>query len=81
MTDPIHGGFYGRMLNDGTVIPDAPRGAVLNARILWTFSAAYNSTGKEEYLKQAKSFGTSYPPLSTSNPAVFSGRCHPPVKF
>ncbi|MHC1775243.1 MAG: AGE family epimerase/isomerase [Lentimicrobium sp.] len=54
MTDPLHGGFYGRMLSDGTVIPDAPRGAVLNARILWTFSAAYNSTGKDEYLKQAR---------------------------
>ncbi|NTW25666.1 MAG: N-acyl-D-glucosamine 2-epimerase [Lentimicrobium sp.] len=58
MSDTERGGFYGRMLNDGTVIPDAPRGAVLNARILWTFSAAYNSTGKEEYLQQArKSFG------------------------
>jgi cellobiose epimerase len=58
MSDPLQGGFYGRMLSDGTVIPDAPRGAVLNARILWTFSAAYNSTGREEYLKQARrSFG------------------------
>lgn len=57
MTDPLQGGFYGRMLSDGTVIPDAPRGAVLNARILWTFSAAYNSTGREEYLNQAR---TSY---------------------
>lgn len=54
MTDPLQGGFFGRMLNDGTVIPEAPRGAVLNARILWTFSAAYNSTGREEYLLQAR---------------------------
>ncbi len=54
MTDPLEGGFYGRMLNDGAVIPGAPRGAVLNARILWTFSAAYNSTGREEYLQMAR---------------------------
>ncbi len=54
MTDPLKGGFYGRMLNDGTVLNDSPRGVVLNARILWTFSAAYNSTGREEYLQQAR---------------------------
>jgi len=38
--DP-RGGFYGTLLNDGTPLPDAPKGSVLNARILWTFSKAY----------------------------------------
>ena len=39
--DTRHGGFYGRITTDGTGIEDAPKGLVLNARILWTFSAAY----------------------------------------
>ena len=34
-------GFYGTLRFDGTPMPQAPRGGVLNARILWTFSAAY----------------------------------------
>jgi mannobiose 2-epimerase len=38
--DRDRGGFYGAVLCDGTVDKEAPRGAVLNARILWTFSAA-----------------------------------------
>ena len=35
--DPA-GGFYGTVERDGTPVPDAPKGGVLNARILWTFS-------------------------------------------
>lgn len=38
--DPA-GGFYGQLLYDGQPRSDAPKGGVLNARILWTFSAAY----------------------------------------
>lgn len=38
--DPT-GGFYGQLDYDGQPRPDAPKGGVLNARILWTFSAAY----------------------------------------
>lgn len=38
--DDERGGFIGRLSNDGTIDPNAPKGAVLNARILWTFSAA-----------------------------------------
>ncbi len=34
------GGFVGRLSNEGLVDTTAPKGAVLNARILWTFSAA-----------------------------------------
>ncbi|MGX5816926.1 AGE family epimerase/isomerase [Chitinophaga lutea] len=40
MPDEKYGGFYGRILQDGVVEPFAVRGVVLNARILWTFSAA-----------------------------------------
>ncbi|MFR9533309.1 MAG: AGE family epimerase/isomerase [Rikenellaceae bacterium] len=47
------GGFYGAMLSDGTLLKDAPRGAVLNARILWSFSAAYRILGDKEYLQCA----------------------------
>lgn len=39
--DRDHGGFYGRITHTGEIISEAPRSAVLNTRILWTFSAAY----------------------------------------
>jgi mannobiose 2-epimerase len=51
--DHEQGGFVGRIDNDGSIYADAPKGSVLNSRILWTFSAAYNETGNEEYLKLA----------------------------
>lgn len=50
--DP-NGGFYGTVLNDGTAVPDAPKGGVLNARILWTFSRAYQLFGDENYKRLA----------------------------
>lgn len=52
MPDP-RGGFYGRIDGNNILQPDAPKGAILNARILWTFSAAYRVLGKEEYLTLA----------------------------
>ena len=52
LADP-KGGFQGEVLSDGTVLPDAPRGAILNARILWAFSAAYQTLHKSEYLVAA----------------------------
>ena len=39
--DPASGGFVGLVTNEGTVQPGMPRGALLSARILWTYSAAY----------------------------------------
>ncbi len=39
------GGFYGRMDGNGHLIPDAPRGGILNARLLWTFSSAFRMFG------------------------------------
>ena len=53
MTDEANGGFYGRITGTGTLVPEAGKGAVLNARILWTFSSAYRLLGKEEYLATA----------------------------
>lgn len=47
------GGFYGQMLSDGTLVESAPRGCILNARILWAFSAAYRVLGDAEYLSTA----------------------------
>ncbi len=52
--DNEYGGFIGRMSNDRTVVKDAPKGLVLNARILWTFSAAYRFEKNEEYLEMAR---------------------------
>ena len=51
--DTVDGGFYGKVKNDNHPVADAPKGSVLNARILWSFSSAYNLTGKKEYLKIA----------------------------
>lgn len=42
--DHWQGGFIGKMDNQGLVDYTAPKGLVLNARILWTFSAAYAHT-------------------------------------
>lgn len=53
MTDEVHGGFYGRITGTDELKPEAEKGAVLNARILWTFSAAYRLLRKPEYLKVA----------------------------
>ena len=47
------GGFYGTVYRDGTPDKNAPKGGVLNARILWTFSQAYRLYGGDEYLNMA----------------------------
>ncbi len=55
--DP-RGGFYGEVDYQNQPKPDAAKGIVLNARILWTFSAAARHTGHEEYLPTAeRAFG------------------------
>lgn len=53
MTDTANGGFYGRITGREILIPEAEKGAVLNARILWTFSSAYRILKKDEYLVTA----------------------------
>ena len=52
--DHRQGGFYGRLTNDNQVVEGAVKGAVLNARILWTFSAAYNLTKEAHLLEVAE---------------------------
>jgi cellobiose epimerase len=53
MADNVRGGYFGRMSGDGKLDTEAPRGAILNARILWSFAAAYRVLGNPAYLEQA----------------------------
>ena len=53
MVDDEHGGFYGRIDAGEVLHPEAEKGAILNARILWSFSAAYRVLGNPEYLDAA----------------------------
>lgn len=53
MVDREHGGFYGRIDSSEVLHPEAEKGAILNARILWSFSAAYRILGNPEYLEAA----------------------------
>ena len=53
MQDRENGGFYGRMDGHYQLHRDAEKGAILNARILWSFSAAYRVLGTQEYLEAA----------------------------
>ena len=52
--DNEQGGFYGQINNDMTIIKEAEKGQVLNARILWTFSAVYRKFKIKEDLTLAK---------------------------
>jgi len=52
--DPEYGGFTGQMSNDGTINPIAPKGLILNARILWTFSALYRFNKNNRLLDMAR---------------------------
>ena len=53
MKDEENGGFYGRMDGNNQLHPEAEKGAILNARILWTFAAAYRVLQNEELLDAA----------------------------
>ena len=48
--DQEFGGFVGRISYDNNVVPNAPKGIILNSRILWSFSAASNHLKTKEYL-------------------------------
>jgi len=54
VVDRVHGGFYGAVTNDLQVRHDVPRSAILCARILWTYAAAYRRLGAEPYLSMAR---------------------------
>lgn len=48
--DEINGGFYGKVDEANIPYTESPKGVVLNSRILWAFSAAFNQTKNNEYL-------------------------------
>ena len=52
LKDP-RGGFYGEVKADGTVLYDAPRGVILNARLIWSFAAAYGALEDDRCLVAA----------------------------
>ena len=54
LVDIENGGFLGQITGDEIIKRDAPKGAVLNARILWTYSAAYRVLKDDAYLQIAK---------------------------
>ncbi|MFT2008585.1 AGE family epimerase/isomerase [Pontibacter sp. 13R65] len=51
--DNVNGGFVAKMADNGTVDESAPKGSVLNARVLWSFSAAYLQASTAQYLMVA----------------------------
>lgn len=52
--DRQNGGFYGALTNDNRIHNEVERSAVLNSRILWTFSTAARLYQDEAYLSTAK---------------------------
>nr|WP_221433439.1 AGE family epimerase/isomerase [Flavobacterium notoginsengisoli] len=52
--DNQNGGFVGQIDFNDHQIANAEKGSVLNARILWTFSASYSTTKNENHKKLAK---------------------------
>ena len=63
MQDHENGGFYGRIDGNEVLHKDAEKGAILNARILWSFSAAYRvlsgSATKDRSVALQSAAGTS----------------------
>jgi len=54
MRDQKRGGYFGQMTGMNELMVDAPKGGILHARILWTFSSAAMRLQSEEYLAEAK---------------------------
>jgi mannobiose 2-epimerase len=52
--DQDHGGFIAEMAADGTIRQEAPRGLILNSRLLWTFASLYRHLGDERDLDLAR---------------------------
>ncbi len=53
MSDVKYGGFHGRIDGYNNIIANAPKGGILNARILWTYAAVYNKTSITGCLEKA----------------------------
>jgi mannobiose 2-epimerase len=54
LIDKENGGFYGEVRYDLTINKEGNKGGIATARILWTFSSAYNVTKDKVYLEYAK---------------------------
>lgn len=71
--DKKNGGFYGAIDAFGKINKNANKGAILNGRILWSFSAAYNYNLKPIYLEMAhrafEYFSNTF--IDTKNGGVF----------
>ena len=52
--DAVGGGFIGEMSNNGVVRAEAPKGLILNSRILWSFAAALRALGDDRDLALAR---------------------------
>ena len=53
-TDNTNGGFYGKIDEENLAHQESAKGVVLNSRILWAFSAAYNRSRNSGYLLTAQ---------------------------
>lgn len=53
MVDEKNGGFYGRINGHSQLVENEDKGGILNARILWSFSAAFNHLGNVNYKEMA----------------------------
>ncbi|HIU75894.1 MAG TPA: AGE family epimerase/isomerase [Candidatus Pelethocola excrementipullorum] len=54
LRDNIYGGYYGFMDFDRNVDKEAVKGCILNSRITWFFSSAYELLGDESLLEEAR---------------------------
>ncbi|GAA3775665.1 AGE family epimerase/isomerase [Flavobacterium ginsengiterrae] len=52
--DKQNGGFIGQIDFNDHIVANSEKGSVLNARILWTFSASYQTTKNENHKKLAE---------------------------
>ncbi len=52
--DTKHGGFHGEVRADLSARENAPRGALMSCRILWTYSAVLRRDDKPEYREMAR---------------------------
>jgi len=51
--DRDHGGFHGEVSHFNVPVEKAPKGAIMNTRILWTFAAAHRMYPEASYLEMA----------------------------
>ena len=54
VVDEVNGGFYGAVSNDLQIHNEIPRSSILCARILWTYSLAYQKLNEQQYLSTAR---------------------------